>query len=135
MLKFWVPVRRRRRATFPQGALRSARRYNSWQGHLMFFSLPALLRLHFSVCASPSALLCLCFFIGSTGLHFSSQHCGEANPPSRHTLSLSLSLYSADTIFSKLVCFTSDCCCCFQLFQGPLLSFSRGADPRIPPPF
>ena len=52
MLKFRVPVQRRRAATFPQGALRSARRYNSWQGHLMLSSLPALLRLRFSACAS-----------------------------------------------------------------------------------
>ena len=124
-----------RRATFPQGALRSARRYNSRQGHLMFSSLPALLRLCFSICVSLPGLLCLRFFIGSTGLHFSPQRCGEADLPSRHTLSLSLSLYSADTIFSKLVCFTSDCCRCFQLFRGPLFSFSGGTDPRIPPPF
>ena len=52
-------------------------------------SLLALLRLRFSICVSLPALLCLHFFISSTGLHFSSQHCGEADPPSRHTLSLS----------------------------------------------
>ena len=61
MLKFRVPVQRRRAATFPQGALRSARRYNSRQGHLMLSSLPALLRLRFSACAASLALLCLRF--------------------------------------------------------------------------
>ena len=46
----------------------------------------------------------------------------------------------SDTIFSKLVCFSSDCCrCFFKLFflvRGPLFSFSGGVDfaKKIPPP-